>query len=140
MNNFSKIVKMSSFVVAVVMGPSGNPLTFMRDKRTPIGIYPQRAMMFTGYYRPIRQPHNGDQATTVFAQGNSVNAGAYLGGGQQPNYLKPVPEPATEPEIVNSEAEAAPLPEENLSAEDEGHRNDIQGEGNRDHHNQPQVV
>lgn len=139
MKNVSKIIKMDCFKVAVVMGPYGNPLMFMRDKRTPIGIYPQRAMMFTGYYRPIRQPHNGDQATAVFAQGNSVNGAAYLGGGNQPNYLKPGPEPATEPEIANSEAEAAPQPEENLSAEDGGDQNEVQGQGNREHHDEPQV-
>ncbi|XP_033231695.1 uncharacterized protein LOC117182699 [Belonocnema kinseyi] len=124
--------------VAVVMSPYGNPLMFMRDKRTPIGVYPQRAMILTGYYRPIRQSYNGDQATAVFAQGSAVNGAAYLGDGNQPDYLKPGPEPATEPEIANSEAEAAPQPEENSSAADEGDQNKLQGQGNQEHHNKPQ--
>ena len=114
---------------------------FLRNKRTPIGIYPPRAMMFTGYYRPIRRSNNGDQATAVFAQGNSVNGGAYFGDGYQPNYLNSGPEPANEPEIPNAGTTASPQPKETLNKEAQGHRDQVHDQENQDQdHNEVHLL
>ncbi|XP_024936986.1 skin secretory protein xP2 [Cephus cinctus] len=89
--------------VSIMMDPYGNPVLFVREKRTPVHPYPHRAMMFTGYYRPARRTSNVGQATGVYAQGNAVSGGAYLG---ESPYLKRGPEPVEE--ITSAEAEAAP--------------------------------
>lgn len=90
----------------------GNPIVFLREKRAPLRqVMPHRAMMFTGYYRPARRSDDGDQATGVFAQGNSVSGGSYFGGVPQ-THLKNGPEPIDEPEISSAQAEAAPEPED----------------------------
>lgn len=104
-----------------------NPRIIIRGKKMSISAYPQRAMMFSGYYRPIRRT-DGDQATAVFAQGNSVKAGTYLTDGFQPNYLKPGPEPINEPELANSEGEPVSQLEGNLNLEN--HQNGGQGTRN----------
>lgn len=88
-----------------------NPVMFLREKRTAVHPYPHRAMMFTGYYRPIRRSNNGGQATSVFAQGNSVSGEAFFGGVRP--HLKNGPEPIDEPEISSAEAQAAPVPGKN---------------------------
>ena len=90
------------------MDSNGNPILFFREKRTPVGIYPNRAMMFTGYYRPARRVIRG-QGTGVFAQGKAVSGGAYLGD-SQPNYLPRGPEPIDD--VSSADAEAAPNPSE----------------------------
>ncbi|XP_043467143.1 uncharacterized protein LOC122501608 [Leptopilina heterotoma] len=99
--------------------PYGNPLIFMRGKRTPISAYPQRTMMF--FYRPVRRT-DGDQATAVFAQGNSVKAGTYLKGDFQPNYLKPGPEPINDPETSNFQGEPVSQLEENIGSVNHQHQ------------------
>ncbi|XP_046412758.1 uncharacterized protein LOC124176024 isoform X2 [Neodiprion fabricii] len=94
--------------LSVMLDAYGNPVLFLREKRAPLRpVVPQRAMMFTGYYRPARRSEDGDQATGVFAQGNSVSGGAYLGG-IPPTGLKNGPEPIDEPELSSAQAEAAP--------------------------------
>ncbi|XP_051166159.1 zinc finger homeobox protein 4-like [Leptopilina boulardi] len=119
-----------TFPEPAIMDPYGNPLMFMREKRTSISAYPHRTMMFTGYYRPIRRS-NGDQATAVFAQGNSIKAGTYLKGDFQPNYLKPGPEPINETEQSNTNGEPVSQLDENLSLlnhQDQETRNPFQDE------------
>lgn len=101
-----------------MMDAYGNPVLFVREKRTPIQPYPQRAMMFTGYYRPVRRSNNGGQASGVFAQGNAVSGEAFFGGLQSPNF-KNGPEPIEEPEVSSAEAQAAPEPEEALPENDQ---------------------
>ncbi|XP_046735733.1 uncharacterized protein LOC124405126 isoform X2 [Diprion similis] len=94
--------------LSVMLDAYGNPVLFLREKRAPLRpVVPQRAMMFTGYYRPARRSEDGDQATGVFAQGNSVSGGSYLGG-IPPTGLKNGPEPIDEPEVSRAQAEAAP--------------------------------
>ena len=85
----------------------GSPLMIVRDKRASnTNPYAQRAMLFTGFYRPTRRSPAGGQAGGIYAQGNSVGGGAYFG---QPQYLREEgPEPADEPEIVSADAEASP--------------------------------
>lgn len=95
--------------------PNSFPLMSMRGKRTSFSAYPQRTMMF--YYRPVRRTV-GDQATAVFAQGNSVKAGTYLKGDFQPNYLKPGPEPINDPESSNFEGEPVAQLEDNIGQHD----------------------
>ncbi|KAL2738121.1 zinc finger protein jing [Vespula maculifrons] len=104
--------------VSLMMDAYGNPVLFVREKRTPIQTYPQRAMMFTGYYRPVRRSNNGGQASGVFAQGNAVSGEAFFGGLQSPNF-KNGPEPIEEPEVSSAEAQAAPEPEEALPEHDQ---------------------
>ncbi|XP_015187919.1 PREDICTED: uncharacterized protein LOC107072464 [Polistes dominula] len=104
--------------VSLMMDAYGNPVLFVREKRTPISPYPQRAMMFTGYYRPVRRSNNGGQAGGVFAQGNAVSGEAFFGGMQSSNF-KPGPEPIEEPEVSSAEAQAAPEPEEPLPENDQ---------------------
>ncbi|CAG5101782.1 Similar to EFCAB1: EF-hand calcium-binding domain-containing protein 1 (Bos taurus) [Cotesia congregata] len=80
-------------------------LLLMRDRRNPIASYnPSRAMMLTGFYRPIRYS-TGSQATGVFAQGNAVSGG-YLAGTHSRNYLPRAPEPVAQPHVLSAEAEA----------------------------------
>ncbi|KAI4492063.1 hypothetical protein M0802_010071 [Mischocyttarus mexicanus] len=104
--------------VSLMMDAYGNPVLFVREKRTPIPPYPQRAMMFTGYYRPVRRSNNGGQAGGVFAQGNAVSGEAFFGGMQTPNF-KNDPEPIEEPEVSSAEAQAAPEPQEPLPENDQ---------------------
>lgn len=97
-----------------MLDPYGNPVVFLREKRAPVSRaqIPHRAMMFTGYYRPARRSYNADQATGVFAQGNAVSGGSYLGG-VPTTRLDNGPEPIDEPEVSRAQAEAAPeVPEE----------------------------
>jgi len=93
-----------------MMDPS-SPILFLREKRTVARPYPHRAMMFTGYYRPIRRSGNGDHATGLFAQGNAVNGQAYFGGMHAP-HLKDGPEPIEESEVSIAHAQAAPTSDE----------------------------
>lgn len=99
--------------LSVMLDAYGNPVLFLREKRAPINrpIIPHRAMMFTGYYRPSRRSYSTDQAAGVFAQGNAVSGGSYLGGVQSP-HLNNGPEPIDEPEVSSAQAEAAPVPED----------------------------
>ncbi|XP_017761799.1 PREDICTED: RNA polymerase II degradation factor 1 [Eufriesea mexicana] len=93
--------------ISVMLDPYGNPIVFLREKRTAVHPYPHRAMMFTGYYRPVRRSSHGGQATGVFAQGNAVSGEAFFGG-MQPPHLNNGPEPIEEPEVSSAEAQAAP--------------------------------
>lgn len=93
--------------VSVMLDPYGNPIVFLREKRTAAHPYPHRAMMFTGYYRPVRRSSHGGQATGVFAQGNAVSGEAFFAG-MQPPHLKNGPEPIEESEVSSAEAQAAP--------------------------------
>lgn len=114
----------------------GNPIVFLREKRTAVHPYPHRAMMFTGYYRPVRRSNHGGQATGVFAQGNSVSGEAFFGGLQQQSRLKNGPEPIEEPEVSSAEAHAAPGADDSYS-EDE--RTEVQQEEEyqpEEHHRQ----
>ncbi|KAK2587670.1 hypothetical protein KPH14_003788 [Odynerus spinipes] len=104
--------------VSLMMDAYGNPILFVREKRTPVQPYPQRAMMFTGYYRPVRRSNNGGQATGVYAQGNAVSGETFFGGMHSPNF-KNGPEPIQEPEVSSAEAQAAPEPEEHLPENDQ---------------------
>jgi hypothetical protein len=100
------------FTVSVMLDAYGNPVMFLREKRTAAHPYPHRAMMFTGYYRPTRRSNNGGQATGVFAQGNAVSGETSFFGGVP--HLKDGPEPIDESEVSSAEAQAAP-------ASDDGH-------------------
>lgn len=114
----------------------GNPIVFLREKRTAVHPYPHRAMMFTGYYRPVRRSNHGGQATGVFAQGNAVSGEAFFGGLQQQPRLKNGPEPIEEPEVSSAEAHAAPETDNSYS-EDE--RTEVQQEEEyqpEEHHRQ----
>ncbi|XP_057331447.1 NSFL1 cofactor p47 homolog isoform X3 [Microplitis mediator] len=86
-------------------------LLLMRDRRNPVGVYtPPRAMMLTGFYRPVRHS-TGSQATGVFAQGNAVSGGAYLAGTHNPNYQRRDLEPLDQTRVSSAEAEAALEPQ-----------------------------
>ncbi|XP_023290373.1 uncharacterized protein LOC105695443 isoform X2 [Orussus abietinus] len=100
---------------SIMVDPYGNPMLFLRAKRAPVRPYPQRAMMFTGYYRPARRSANGDQATGIFAEGNAVSGGTYLG--DKPTYLDKGPEPIDSHEVSSAEAEAAPENDDAFSAD-----------------------
>ncbi|GAB1870015.1 hypothetical protein CAJAP_11094 [Camponotus japonicus] len=104
----SKMIPTKS--TSVMMDPS-SPILFLREKRTVARPYPHRAMMFTGYYRPIRRSGNGDHATGLFAQGNAVNGQAYFGDMHAP-HLKDGPEPIEESEVSIAHAQAAPTSDE----------------------------
>nr|XP_033334368.1 RNA polymerase II degradation factor 1 [Megalopta genalis] len=105
--------------VSVMLDPYGNPIVFLREKRTPVQPFPQRAMMFSGYYRPVRRSNPGSQATGVFAQGNAVSGEAFIGGMQAP-HLNNGPEPIEESEVSSAEAQAAPAdPEESYNEEEQ---------------------
>ena len=122
--------------VSVMLDSYGNPIVFLREKRTAVHPYPHRAMMFTGYYRPVRRSNHGGQATGVFAQGNAVSGEAFFGGLQQQPRLKNGPEPIEEPEVSSAEAHAAPEADNSYS-EDE--RTEVQQEGEyqpEEHHRQ----
>lgn len=95
------------FVTASVMMDSSSPIIFLREKRTVARPYPHKAMMFTGYYRPIRRSGNGGHATGLFAQGNTVSGQAFFGGMHEP-HLKDGPEPIEESEVSSAHAQAAP--------------------------------
>lgn len=123
-----------SSIVSVMLDPYGNPIMFLREKRTAVHPYPQRAMMFTGYYRPVRRSNHGGQATGVFAQGNAVSGEAFFGG-MQPPHLSNGPEPIEEPEVSSAEAQAAPEVDEGYN-EDEQHR--VQQEEDYQHNENPQ--
>ncbi|XP_077272610.1 uncharacterized protein LOC143903093 [Temnothorax americanus] len=112
--------------VSVTLDAYGNPVMFLREKRTAVRPYPHRTMMFTGYYRPIRRTSNGGQATGVFAQGNAVSGEAFLGGVRHTPHLKRGPEPIEESEVSSAEAQAAPAPEEEQEHEYHHHRNEVQ--------------
>ncbi|XP_043287861.1 uncharacterized protein [Venturia canescens] len=113
--------------VAVTVDSYGNPVVYLRDKRAPAG-YPQRTMMFTGYYRPVRRS-NDAQATGVFAQGNAVSGGSYVA--EKPDYLERGPEPIDDSGLSSSEAEAAPNPVEQ-DAQDEQQVKYTPGKGQYD--------
>ncbi|KAG7189355.1 hypothetical protein KM043_017005 [Ampulex compressa] len=113
--------------VSMMLDSYGNPIVFLREKRMAAHPYPHRAMMFTGYYRPVRRSSNGGQATGVFAQGNAVSGGAFFGGVP---HLKDGPEPAEEPEVSSAEAQAAPGPEDSYAEEEEQQAQVGQGEEN----------
>ncbi|XP_053996600.1 uncharacterized protein LOC128886070 [Hylaeus anthracinus] len=100
--------------ISVMLDPYGNPIVFLREKRTAVHPYPNRAMMFTGYYRPVRRS-NGGQATGVFAQGNAVSGEAAFFGGMQTPHLRNGPEPIEEQEVSSAEAQAAPGSEESYN-------------------------
>ncbi|XP_011152798.2 uncharacterized protein LOC105191239 [Harpegnathos saltator] len=98
--------------ISVMLDAYGNPIMFLREKRTAVHPYPQRAMMFTGYYRPVRRSNNnGGQATGVFAQGNAVSGEAFFSGMHTP-HLGGGPEPIEESEVSSAEAQAAPASDE----------------------------
>ncbi|XP_070160685.1 AT-rich interactive domain-containing protein 1B-like [Polyergus mexicanus] len=96
---------------SVIIDSNSSPTTFLREKRTVARPYPHRAMMFTGYYRPIRRSGNDDHATGLFAQGNAVSGQAFFSGMHAP-HLKDGPEPIEEPEVPNAQAQAAPASDE----------------------------
>ncbi|KAL0124692.1 hypothetical protein PUN28_006502 [Cardiocondyla obscurior] len=123
--------------ISVTMDAYGNPVMFLREKRTVLRPYPHRTMMFTGYYRPIRRTNNG-QATGVFAQGNSVSGEAFFGGVP---HLKNGPEPVEEPEVSSAEAQAAPTSAEEQEREYHQHdyhqhRNEVHRHEEEQHHYQ----
>ncbi|XP_015111069.1 uncharacterized protein LOC107037180 [Diachasma alloeum] len=91
--------------LSIVMDSNGAPILMMSLKKQPTPSYPHKTMMFTGYYHPIRS--DPGPLTGVFAQGNAVSGGSYLGG-RNPNYLQSGPEPADDTEVSSAEAEAAP--------------------------------
>ncbi|XP_043261531.1 uncharacterized protein LOC122402637 isoform X2 [Colletes gigas] len=95
---------------------------FLREKRTAVHPYPHRAMMFTGYYRPVRRSGHDGQATGVFAQGNAVSGEAAFFGGMQTPHLRNGPEPIEEQEVSSAEAQAAPAapaPEESYGQDNQ---------------------
>ncbi|XP_012524628.1 uncharacterized protein LOC105830044 [Monomorium pharaonis] len=124
--------------VSVTLDAYGNPVMFLREKRTIVRPYPHRTMMFTGYYRPIRRTgNNGGQATGVFAQGNAVSGEAFFSGAHTPHF-KGGPEPIGEPEVSSAEAQAAPAPEEEQEREYHHHRNEVHHrEEEYLHHDEP---
>lgn len=99
------------------MGRNGAPLLMLHLKRQQMPLYSPRSMMFTGYYRPTRID-NGP-LSGVFAQGNAVSGGSYLGG-SNPNYLQSGPDPVNEPEVTSSDAEAAPASDDGQIYSDNG--------------------
>ncbi|XP_014484200.1 PREDICTED: AT-rich interactive domain-containing protein 1B-like [Dinoponera quadriceps] len=115
--------------VSVMLDAYGNPIMVLREKRTVVHPYPQRAMMFTGYYRPVRRSNNGGQATGVFAQGNAVSGEAFFSG--MP-HLGGGPEPIEE--VSSAEAQAAPASEEAYNEEEERQ----QQPPHREHHHHQQ--
>ncbi|KAG6801282.1 hypothetical protein HZU73_03403 [Apis mellifera caucasica] len=117
-----------------MVDPYGNPIVFLREKRTAVHPYPQRAMMFTGYYRPVRRSNHGGQATGVFAQGNAVSGEAFFGG-MQPPHLNNGPEPIEESEVSSAEAQAAPEVDEAYN-EDEQHQVQQEDDYQRNEHPQ----
>ncbi|KYQ46745.1 hypothetical protein ALC60_14266 [Trachymyrmex zeteki] len=118
--------------ISVTLDTYGNPIMFLREKRTAVRPYPHRTMMFTGYYRPIRRTNNGGQATGVFAQGNAVSGEAFFRGMHTP-HLKGGPEPTEESEVSSAEAQAAPAPEEQ-EREYHHHRNEVHRHEEEQHH------
>ncbi|XP_024893113.1 uncharacterized protein LOC112468237 [Temnothorax curvispinosus] len=120
--------------VSVTLDAYGNPVMFLREKRTAVRPYPHRTMMFTGYYRPIRRTSNGGQATGVFAQGNAVSGEAFLGGVRHTPHLKRGPEPIEESEVSSAEAQAALAPEEEQEHDYHHHRNEVQRHEEEHHH------
>lgn len=120
-----------------MLDPYGNPIVFLREKRTVVRPYPQKTMMFTSYYRPVRRSSHGAEATGVFAQGNAVSGEAFFGGVQTP-HLSNGPEPIEEQKFSSAEAQAAPGPEETYE-EDEG-QGGYQPDGHRQegHPQEPQ--
>ncbi|XP_066601260.1 uncharacterized protein [Prorops nasuta] len=105
--------------VSVIMDPYGNPVLFLRQKRTPIAPFLHRAMMqFTGYYRPTRRTGYGEKSVGVFAQGNAVSGGSYVDGARVP-HLRTGPEPIDEPEVSSAEAEASPETNETEQEEEQ---------------------
>lgn len=124
------------FTVSVTLDAYGNPVMFLREKRTAMRPYPHRTMMFTGYYRPIRRTSNGGHATGVFAQGNSVSGEAFFGGVHTP-HLKGGPEPIEESEVSSAEAQAAPGSEEEQEHEYH-HRNEVHRHEEEQHHHRDQ--
>ncbi|XP_018339159.1 PREDICTED: uncharacterized protein LOC108746721 [Trachymyrmex septentrionalis] len=118
--------------ISVTLDTYGNPVMFLREKRTAVRPYPHRTMMFTGYYRPIRRTNNSGQATGVFAQGNAVSGEAFFGGMHTP-HLKGGPEPIEESEVSSAEAQAAPAPEEQ-EREYHHHRNEVHRHEEEQHH------
>ena len=128
----SNLIQLS--IVSVMVDPYGNPIVFLREKRTAVHPYPQRAMMFTGYYRPVRRSNHGGQATGVFAQGNAVSGEAFFGG-MQPPHLNNGPEPIEESEVSSAEAQAAPEVDEAYN-EDEQHQVQQEDDYQRNEHPQ----
>lgn len=118
-----------------MLDPYGNPIVFLREKRTPVQPYPQRAMMFTSFYRPVRRSSQGGQATGVFAQGNAVSGEAFFGG-MQPPHLNKGPEPIEEPEVSSAEAQAAPVPEDSYKEEGQTQVHQEEGYQPEGHHRQ----
>ncbi|XP_076683406.1 uncharacterized protein LOC143376692 [Andrena cerasifolii] len=121
--------------ISVMLDPYGNPIVFLREKRTPVQPYPQRAMMFTSYYRPVRRSSQGGQATGVFAQGNAVSGEAFFGG-MQPPHLNKGPEPIEEPEVSSAEAQASPVPEDSYKEERQTQVHQEEGYQPEGHHRQ----
>lgn len=121
------------FVTASVMD-SSSPIIFLREKRTVARPYPHKAMMFTGYYRPIRRSGNGGHATGLFAQGNTVSGQAFFGGMHEP-HLKDGPEPIEESEVSSAHAQAAPTPDEKYyHHQNEVHRHEDEQYHEHRHH------
>ncbi|XP_046142379.1 protein tweety [Osmia bicornis bicornis] len=119
--------------ISVMLDPYGNPIVFLREKRTAVHPYPHRAMMFTGYYRPVRRSNHAGQATGVFAQGNAVSGEAFFGGMQAP-HLKNGPEPIEEPEVSSAEAQAAPEPEHSYDEQEQTQVQEHEGYQPEHHH------
>lgn len=124
-----------------MLDPYGNPIVFLREKRTAVHPYPHRAMMFTGYYRPVRRSSQGGQATGVFAQGNAVSGEAFFAG-MQPPHLNNGPEPIEEPEVSSAEAQAAPGADDSYSENEQPQVQQEEGfqpeEPHRQHGHYPQ--
>ncbi|XP_072764217.1 uncharacterized protein [Anoplolepis gracilipes] len=120
-----------------VMDPNNSSVIFLREKRTVARPYPHRAMMFTGYYRPIRRTGNGGHATGLFAQGNTVGGQAFFSG-MHATHLNHGPEPIEEPEVSSAHAQAAPdLDEEHhhhYQHQNEVHRHEEEQYHDHHHH------
>lgn len=106
------------FTVSVMVDAYGKPIMFLRDRRAAMHPYPQRTMMFTGYYKPIRRSNNGGQATGVFAQGNAVSGEAYFSGLNTP-YFRNGPRPIVEPEVPSTEVYATPEGTYNINGQEQ---------------------
>ncbi|XP_029167974.1 sarcoplasmic reticulum histidine-rich calcium-binding protein-like [Nylanderia fulva] len=133
----SRVVPTNNKPTSVMLDPNGSPIIFLREKRTVARPYPHRAMMFTGYYRPIRRTGNSGQATGLFAQGNAVSGEAFFGGMHAP-HLKDGPEPIEEPEVSSAHAHAAPTADEerhhNYHHQNEVHRHEEDQYHEHHHH------
>ncbi|CAL1681854.1 unnamed protein product [Lasius platythorax] len=116
-----------------ILDPDSSPIMFLREKRTVARPYPHRAMMFTGYYRPIRRTGNG-QATGLFAQGNAVSGETFFSGMHHAPHLKDGPEPIEESEVSSAQAHAAPASDEEHHHHHYHHQNEVYRHGEEQYH------